>query len=101
PQSFYKQPPYSPLQIKPILLFYPIPHLIKPSLITPHPHYPTHTSLLPHALTTTKPNKQNYSFTHHQLKIQPNPLSLHFIKHLFPQSHILHEPYTIKKLLIP
>nr|WP_235674326.1 YaaC family protein [Bacillus altitudinis] len=69
PHTFYHQPPSPPLQLKPILLFYPIPHLLNPSLLTLHPHYPSQTSLLPHPLTSTKTNNQD----HHQSLLTSNP----------------------------
>ncbi|MDN0193410.1 YaaC family protein [Bacillus stercoris] len=99
-ESFYKQAAYSPLEIKPILLFYGMAQLIKACLITRDPHYPSHTSVLAHGVTTRKRKKQNYCFSDDEVKIQRNGLCVHFMKHLFGQSDIVDERYTMKKLLM-
>ncbi|MCY8114804.1 YaaC family protein, partial [Bacillus spizizenii] len=99
-ESFYKQASYSPLEIKPILLFYGMAQLIKACLITRDPHYPSHTSILAHGVTTRKRKKQNYCFSDDEVKIQRNGLCIHFMKHLFGQSDIVDERYTMEKLLM-
>ncbi|MDZ5672784.1 YaaC family protein [Bacillus stercoris] len=99
-ESFYKQAAYSPLEIKPILLFYGMAQLIKACLITRDPHYPSHTSVLAHGVTTRKRKKQNYCFSDDEVKIQRNGLCVHFMKHLFGQSDVVDERYTMKKLLM-
>lgn len=98
-ESFYKQASCSPLEIKPILLFYGMSQLIKACLITQDPHYPSHTSVLAHGVTARKRKKQNYCFSDDEVKIQRNGLCMHFMKHLFGQSGIEDERYTMKKLL--
>lgn len=98
-ESFYKQAAYSPLEIKPILLFYGMAQLIKACLITRDPHYPSHTSVLAHGVTTRKRKKQNYCFSDDEVKIQRNGLCVHFMKHLFGQSDIVDERYTMKKII--
>ncbi|RPJ97487.1 hypothetical protein BSBH6_01471 [Bacillus subtilis] len=99
-ESFYKQASKSPLEIKPILLFYGMAQLIKACLITRDPHYPSHTSVLAHGVTTRKRKKQNYCFSDDEVKIQRNGLCMHFMQHLFAQSDIVDERYTMKKLLM-
>lgn len=74
--------------------------LIKACLITRDPHYPSHTSVLAHGVTTRKRKKQNYCFSDDEVKIQRNGLCVHFMKHLFGQSDIVDERYTMKKLLM-
>ncbi|PJY99275.1 hypothetical protein CPT06_16665 [Bacillus vallismortis] len=99
-ESFYEQASSSPLEIKPILLFYGMAQLIKACLITRDPHYPSHTSVLAHGVTTRKRKKQNYCFSDDEVKIQRNGLCMHFMKHLFGQSDIVDERYTMKTLLM-
>ncbi|MGF7536547.1 YaaC family protein [Bacillus mexicanus] len=99
-ESFYKHASYSPMEIKPILLFYGMAQLIKACLVTQDPHYPSHTSVLAHGVTTRKRKKQNYCFNDDEVKIQRNGLCVHFMKHLFGQPDIVDERYTMKKLLM-
>ncbi|KAA6442333.1 YaaC family protein [Bacillus atrophaeus] len=98
-ESFYKQASVSPLEIKPILLFYGMSQLLKACLITTDPSYPSHTSVLAHGVTARKRKKQNYCFIEDEVKIQRNGLCMHVMKHLFEKSGIEDERYTMKKLL--
>ncbi|MBY8914890.1 YaaC family protein [Bacillus sp. YC2] len=98
-ESFYKQASLSPLEIKPILLFYGMSQLLKACLITTDPSYPSHASVLAHGVTARKRKKQNYCFREDEVKIQRNGLCIHVMKHLFGMSGLEEERYTMKKLL--
>ncbi len=69
-ESFYKQASLSPLEIKPILLFYGMSQLLKACLLTTDPSYPSHASVLAHGVTARKRKKQNYSFRDDEVKVQ-------------------------------
>lgn len=98
-ESFYKQASLSPLEIKPILLFYGMSQLLKACLLTTDPSYPSHASVLAHGVTARKRKKQNYSFRDDEVKVQRNGLCIHVMNHLFGIAGLEEERYTMKKLL--
>lgn len=71
---YYEQAANSPIQIRPILLFYGLVHLIKACILTVNPEYPETTTVLAHGLSTRKRKKQQYSFFDDEVKFQKHGL---------------------------
>lgn len=82
-KSYYSLSSTSPLEIKPLLLFYGLTHLLKAALLTVDPFYPDSTSVLAHGVSTRKKKKQQYLFFQDEVKIQRNGLCTHLAEKLF------------------
>ncbi|QPC47941.1 YaaC family protein [Mangrovibacillus cuniculi] len=82
-KSYYSLSSTSPLEIKPLLLFYGLTHLLKAALLTVDPFYPDSTSVLAHGVSTRKKKKQQYLFFQDEVKIQRNGLCTHLSEKLF------------------
>ncbi|MDA7028642.1 YaaC family protein [Bacillus sp. CLL-7-23] len=98
-EAFYKQSIATPIEVKPILLFYGMAQLLKACLLTSDPSYPSHTSVLAHGVTTRKRKKQNYCFYNDEVKIQRNGLCMHVIQSLFQLEGLNDERFSMKQLL--
>lgn len=97
--SFFKQTEQSPLNIKPILLFYGLVFLIKACILTVDPNYPASSSVLAHGVSTRKRKKQNYHYLKDEVKLQKNGLFPHFSDKMFHMKHLEGNKITIESLL--
>lgn len=71
---YYEQVKFSPLIIKPILLFYGFVHLLKACILTIDPNYPETTSVLAHGVSSRKRKKQQFHFYQDEVKFQKTGL---------------------------
>ncbi len=99
-KSFFNQVSQSPINIKPILLFYGFVFLIKACILTVEPEYPTSTSVLAHGVSTRKKKKANFQYLMDEVKIQKNGLFPHFSSLLFNMQNLEGEKITIKRLFM-
>lgn len=97
--SFFTQAKQSPLNIKPILLFYGFVFLIKGCLLTVDPKYPESSSVLAHGVSTRKRKKQNYQYLLDEVKLQKNGLFPHFSDKMFHMKHLEGTKIKIECLL--
>lgn len=97
--SFFKQTEQSPLNIKPILLFYGLVFLVKACILTVDPNYPASSSVLAHGVSTRKRKKQNYNYLKDEVKLQKNGLFPHFSDKMFHMKHLEGDKITIESLL--
>jgi hypothetical protein len=98
-QIYYEQADKSPLILKPILLFYGLVHLIKACILTTDPAYPETTSVLAHGVSTRKRKKQNYLFSHDEVKFQKNGLFPFMSERLFHMKQLEGEKVIMEELL--
>lgn len=82
-QQFIKTGQSTALEIKPILFFYGLVHLLKASLLTKRPHYPETTKSLAHGVSSRKRKKKGYLFMNDEVKIQLHGLFPYFSEHLY------------------
>lgn len=99
-KSFFHQAKESPLNIKPILLFYGLVFHLKACLLTVDPNYPDSTSVLAHGVSTRKRKKQNYNYLDDEVKLQKNGLFPHFSSKMFHMKQLEGNKYSIRSLLI-
>lgn len=98
-KSFFEQSKKSPINIKPILLFYGMVFLIKASILTVDPNYPESSAVLAHGVSTRKRKKQNYQYMEDEVKLQKNGLFPHFSDKMFHMKHLEGTKIKIKSLL--
>ncbi|HEY4553506.1 MAG TPA: YaaC family protein, partial [Bacillaceae bacterium] len=98
-ELYYTQATFSPLSIKPVLLFYGMIHLLKACLLTVDPVYPGTTSVLAHGVTTRKRKKQQYQFFNDEVKVQKNGLCTHFAERMFHVKQLEGEKFKMGPLL--
>lgn len=96
---FFDQAENSPVNIKPILIFYGLSFLTKAALLTVDPDYPATTSVLAHGVSTRKRKKQDYQYLQDEVKVQKYGLFPHFSNQLFHINQLEGEKFTIKSLL--
>ncbi|WP_343206562.1 YaaC family protein [Bacillus sp. B15-48] len=96
---YYEQAAVSPIQIKPILLFYGLVQLIKACILTVNPNYPETTSVLAHGLSTRKRKKQQYSFFEDEVKIQKHGLFALMADKLFHMKQLEGEKIKMGEVL--
>lgn len=99
-QQFIKTGKDTPLEIKPILYFYGMVHLLKAALLTKRPHYPETTKLLAHGVSTRKRKKKDYIFMDDEVKIQHHGLFPYFAEHLYHIKHLSSHRLTINMSLL-
>ena len=98
-EAYYRQALHSPLQIKPVLLFYGLSQLLKACLLIVDPKYPSTTSVLAHGVSTRKRKKRHYQFLSDEVKIQKNGLCTHFAEKMFHFHHLEGEKFKMGDLL--
>jgi hypothetical protein len=98
-QVYYTQAASAPLSIQPILSFYGFIQLLKACLLTIDPNYPESTSVLAHGVTTRKRKKQQYEFTHDEVKVQKNGLFTYMAEKMFSLKHLDGERYSMGELM--
>jgi hypothetical protein len=96
---YYQQAYHAPLVIQPILLFYGFVHLIKASILTKDPDYPSTTSVLAHGVSTRKRKKQQYHFFEDEVKFQKSGLFPYMSERLFNMKQLEGEKATMGDLL--
>lgn len=99
-EAFYVQSNVAPTIIQPLLQFYGLSHLIKASIITRDPFYPSNTSQLAHGVSTRKKKKHNYSFLEDTVKIQKNGLFPTLSCLMFHVKHLESATFTMEELLL-
>lgn len=87
-QHFIKAGQDTTLELKPILFFYGMVHLLKANLLTKRPRYPESTKILAHGVSSRKRKKKNYTFINDEVKIQHNGLFSYFAEHLYSIKHL-------------
>jgi YaaC-like protein len=97
--SFFTQAEKSPINIKPILLFYGYVFLLKACLLTVDPNYPESSTVLAHGVSTRKRKKQNYQYLRDEVRIQKNGLFPHLSDKMFHMKHLEGEKMPIEYLL--
>lgn len=80
---YLKQASMTPDQIKPLLLYYGLTHLLKACVLIFDPNYPETTAVLAHGVSTRKKKKQQYEFLMDEVKIQRNGLFTHLTSKMF------------------
>ncbi|MEK3888897.1 YaaC family protein [Bacillus sp. FSL K6-3431] len=95
---FYDQAINAPFSIKPVLLFYGLVHLIKASLLTVDPLYPSTTSVLAHGVSTRKRKKRQYQFYNDEVKVQKFGLCTYFSEQMFHVKHLEGEKFIMRDL---
>lgn len=99
-QQFIKTGKETSLEIKPILLFYGLVHLLKATLLTKRPNYPETTKLLAHGVSSRKRKKKDYTFMNDEVKIQHHGLFPYFSEHLYSIKHFNSHSNTVKMSLL-
>ncbi|MFC0560263.1 YaaC family protein [Halalkalibacter alkalisediminis] len=97
-QLYFKQASTSPIELKPILLFYGYVQLIKACILSTDPNYPENTQVLAHGVTTRKRKKATYRFLEDEVKIQKNGLFSSFLDKMFHVKHQEGEKYQMLTL---
>ncbi|NEU32667.1 hypothetical protein GN156_18265 [bacterium LRH843] len=98
-QLYFEQAMNSPVELKPILLFYGLVQLIKGCILTIDPDYPENSQVLAHGVTTRKRKKANYRFLDDEVKTQTNGLFPHFLDKMFHVKQLSGEKYQMLTLL--
>lgn len=98
-KTFYKQGKEVPIELKPVLFFYGMIHLLKATLLTKRPNYPETTKLLAHGVSARKRKKKAYTFMKDEVKIQHHGLFSYFSKHLFSVESCPFEKINMSNLL--
>ncbi|MFV8830449.1 YaaC family protein [Alkalihalobacterium sp. APHAB7] len=98
-EKYFSQVQTSPIEIKPVLLFYGMVQLMKACLLLNDPHYPETSQVLAHGVTTRKRKKSQYIFLDDEVKIQKNGLLTHFSDKMFHVKHFSSEKYKMRLLL--
>ncbi|GAE28270.1 hypothetical protein JCM9140_4484 [Halalkalibacter wakoensis JCM 9140] len=98
-QLYFNQGTHSPIEIKPVLLFYGAVQLLKACILTRDPNYPENSQVLAHGVTTRKRKKATYRFLEDEVKIQKNGLFSHFLDKMFHMKHLEGEKYQMVTLL--
>lgn len=96
---YLNQAKISPIQIKPLLHFYGLLHLMKACILKVNPFYPENTMVLSHGVSTRKKKKNGYEFLKDEIKIQKNGFFSHAAYHLFQIQISPFEKYTMTQLL--
>lgn len=98
-RTYYQQAGKSPLSIQPVLIFYGMVQLLKACILTIDPHYPSHSSVLAHGVSTRKRKKKNYEFLNDEVKIQKEGLFNHFSENMFHVKQLEGEKYSMEFLI--
>ncbi|WP_227940156.1 YaaC family protein [Alkalihalobacillus deserti] len=97
-QLYFKQASMSPIELKPILLFYGYVQMIKACILSLDPNYPENSQVLAHGVTTRKRKKSTYRFLEDEVKIQKNGLFSSFLDKMFHVKHQEGEKYQMQTL---
>lgn len=97
-RAYYRTAKQADLIVKPLLLYYGMTSLTKAYVLTLDPHYPAHTGLLRHGITTRKRKKRDYRFREDEVKIQKEGLVPHVLS-LLHMTNGLEEKYVIGECL--
>lgn len=98
-KSYLSTAKNSPMNIKPMLLFYGYIQLLKACLVVTDPNYPENTQVLAHGVTSRKKKRQNYEFILDEVKIQKNGLFSHLGTQIFSHTFSEGEKYIMKDML--
>lgn len=98
-ENYIESAKKSHISVQPTLVFYGLCQLMKASILTIDPDYPSHSNLLAHGVSTRKRKKQNYNFLRDEVKIQKNGLYGHMASLIFNINHIEGEKFSMKQLL--
>ncbi|WP_216831778.1 YaaC family protein [Alkalihalobacterium elongatum] len=98
-EKYFTQVKNSPIEIKPVLLFYGMVQLMKACLLMKDPYYPETSQVLAHGVTTRKRKKSQYIFLDDEVKIQKNGLLSHFSNKMFHVKQFSSEKYKMRLLL--
>ncbi|MEB1806339.1 MAG: YaaC family protein [Bacillaceae bacterium] len=98
-EKYFSQVQTSPIEIKPVLLFYGMVQIMKACLLLSDPHYPETSQVLAHGVTTRKRKKSQYIFLDDEVKIQKNGLLTHFSDKMFHVKQFSSEKYKMRFLL--
>lgn len=96
-REFFDSGINSSLLVRPLLLYYGMVNLAKMLILSYDPHYPSHTKLLAHGVTTRKLKKGGYQFLEDEIKIQKDGLLPHLMSILTGSNP--RESYKIKELI--
>lgn len=96
---YFRQAETSPIQIKPLLLFYGLLHLMKACILKVDPFYPESSTVLSHGVSTRKKKKNGYEFLKDEIKIQKNGFFTHAANQLFQINISPFEKYSMIQLL--
>ncbi|ARK28402.1 YaaC family protein [Halalkalibacter krulwichiae] len=99
-QLYFKQAQASPIEIKPVLLFYGYVQMLKACILTTNPNYPENSQVLAHGVTTRKRKKATYRFLEDEVKVQKNGLYSLFLDKMFHMKHLEGEKYQMVSLLL-
>lgn len=97
-REYYRAARQAHLIVRPLLLYYGMMGLTKAYVLTLNPHYPDHTRLLRHGMSTRKRKKQHYRFRDDEVKIQKEGLLPHVLT-LLGLRNGLEEKYLIRECL--
>lgn len=97
-ELYLKQARTSPVELKPLLLFYGFIQLLKACILTRDPDYPQNSDVLAHGVSTRKRKKAAYCFLDDEVKIQKNGLFSHLLDKMFHMKHSF-EKYQMRPLL--
>lgn len=97
--QYFKQLQFTPIQIKPLLLYYGTLHLIKACILIVDPLYPESTAVLAHGVSARKKKKQNYEFLTDEIKIQRYGLFTHMAERMFHMKHLEGNKFSMVSLL--
>ncbi|MDF2558318.1 MAG: YaaC [Bacillales bacterium] len=96
---YFRQAEISPIQIKPLLLFYGLLHLMKACVLKVDPFYPENSAVLSHGVSTRKRKKSGYEFLKDEIKIQKNGFFSHAANQLYQIQISPFEKYSMLQLL--
>lgn len=97
-ELYLKQAHTSPVELKPLLLFYGFIQLLKACILTRDPDYPQNSDVLAHGVSTRKRKKAAYCFLDDEVKVQKNGLFSHLLDKMFHMKHGF-EKYQMRTLL--
>lgn len=96
---YFQQAATSPIQTKPLLLFYGLLHLMKACVLKVDPFYPENSAVLSHGVSTRKRKKSGYEFLKDEIKIQKNGFFSHAANQLYQIQISPFEKYSMLQLL--
>ncbi|WP_232718676.1 YaaC family protein [Bacillus sp. FJAT-45037] len=98
-QLYIEQAHQSPMDIKPMLLFYGLVQFLKTLILTKDPTYPANSQVLSHGVTTRKRKKSGFTFLSDEIKIQKHGLFPHFLCQMFHMKHLDKDKFLMDQLL--
>jgi len=97
-KEYYSAAGASNILVKPLLLYYGMVSFLKAVILTADPHYPAHSKVLQHGVTSRKLKKSDYTFSEDEVKVQREGL-FPLVTQLFDCQHMIGEKFKIKDLL--